>query len=145
VVFPPTNAGSVDLEPAQTGSLTPGAYAYVAVKSRATLTLASGTYYMTGLDLEPQAVLQLNQPVNLYVQSDVIDHGQTTTVSGRASSFRFGHAGTSTFFVESPFPGGTLIAPNAEVMIESLGTNAFVGKLFAQSLEVQPGAFITCE
>jgi hypothetical protein len=56
-----------------------------------------------------------------------------------------GYAGTNTFFVQSPFLAGTVVAPNADVVISSLGANAFTGQLFAESYEVQPNATLTCD
>jgi hypothetical protein len=66
-------------------------------------------------------------------------------VSGTATAFVLGYAGTTTFFVQSPVLAGTVIAPSADVAISSLGASAFTGALFAQSIEVQPGATLTCE
>jgi hypothetical protein len=148
IIFPTPVGGAIDLEPGVVGSLAPGAYTSIAVKSRAVLTLSSGTYFVGSLDLEPQAILNLKQaagPVKLYVQSSIIDRGQIQSISGTAGSFVLGYAGTSTFYVQSPFLAGTLIAPNADVVISSLGANAFTGELFAQSFEIQPDATLTCE
>jgi hypothetical protein len=148
VVFPASFGAPIDLEPGVVQSLPPGAYASIAVKSRAVLTLSSGVYFVGSLDLEPQGILDLNQaagPVQLFVQSSIIDRGQIQSISGAAGSFVLGYAGTSTFYVQSPFLGGTVIAPNADVVVSSLGANAFTGELFAQSYEVQPGATLTCD
>jgi hypothetical protein len=148
IVLPSPLGAAFDLEPGVVGSLAPGAYTSIAVKSRAVLTLSSGTYFVGSLDLEPQAILNLKQaagPVQLYVQSSIIDRGQIQSISGTAGSFVLGYAGTSTFYVQSPFLAGTLIAPNADVVISSLGANAFTGELFAQSFEIQPDATLTCE
>jgi hypothetical protein len=148
VTFPTSFGPPVDLEPGAVGTITPGSYVSIAVKSRAVLTLSTGTYFFGSLDLEPQATLDLNQvagPVAIYVQSLIIDRGVIQTVAGVAGNFVFGYAGSSTFFIQSPFPGGTVIAPNSDVVISSFGTQSFVGELFAQSIEVQPGATLTCD
>ncbi len=147
IVFPASNAGPVDLEPSVSQSLTPGAYGAVSVKSGANLTLSTGTYLFESLDLEPQATLNLNQstgPIQLYIHTSVIDRGQLRTTAGTAEGFVLGYAGTSTFFIQSPFPAGTVIAPNADVVVASLGANAFSGELFAKDIEVQPNATVTC-
>ncbi len=148
IIFPSPLGAPIDLEPGAVRSLAPGTYTSIAVKSRAVLTLSTGVYFVGSLDLEPQAFLDLNQaagPVQLYVQSSIIDRGQIQSISGTAGGFVLGYAGKSTFFVQSPFLAGTLIAPNADVVISSLGSNAFTGELFAQSYEVQPDATVTCD
>ncbi len=147
IVFPSPLGAPVDLEPGVVGTRPPGSYASVVVKSNATLTLSTGVYFVGSLDLEPQAKLNLNQAagaVQLYVQSSIIDRGQIQSISGTAGGFVLGYAGTSTFFIQSAFLAGTVIAPNADVVISSLGANAFTGELFARSFEVQPNATLTC-
>jgi hypothetical protein len=147
VTFPSTKSGPVDLEPGIARGLAPGSYGDIAVKSSATLTLTTGTYFATSLDLEPQSRLNLDQtagPIRLYVRNNVTDRGQIATTGGAAASFLLGFAGTSTLFIEAPFPGGTVIAPNAGVTVTSLGAAAFTGQLFARNIEVQPDATITC-
>ncbi len=148
IVFPSPLGAARDLEPGVVETLPPGSYASIAVKSRAVLTLSSGTYFVGNLDLEPQATVNLNQaagPVQLYVQSSIIDRGEIQSISGAAAGFVLGYAGTSDFDVQSPFLAGTLIAPNADVVISSLGSHAFTGELFAKSIEVQPDATLTCK
>jgi hypothetical protein len=147
VAFPPVTSGDVDLEPNVSRTLGPGAYGSVAVKTSATLTLTAGTYFFNALDLEPGAKLNLNQSagaIRLYVKNSIIDRGAIATTAGTASGFVLGYAGTSTFFVQSPFPAGTVIAPNASVVVTSLGPTAFAGQLSAKDIEVQPDAVFTC-
>lgn len=50
VTFPTTNAGGFDLEPGATGRLGPGSFGAVAVKSRSTLHVSTGSYLMESLD-----------------------------------------------------------------------------------------------
>ena len=147
VTFPTSNAGPVSIPPNTPRTLAPGAYAAVTAFSGATLSLSSGTYFFDSLDLEPQSHLNLNQaagPVKLFVKGTMIDRGQIATTAGSADGFVLGLAGSSGFFVESPFPAGTLIAPNSLVTITSLGVNAFRGQLFAKDIEIQPDAVFTC-
>jgi uncharacterized protein (TIGR03382 family) len=148
IVFPTTNAGPVGLEPGATRTITPGSYGDVAVKTNAKLTISTGTYFFTSLDLEPGSKLNLDQangPVLLYVHNSIIDRGQIASFSGAPGGFVLGYAGTSTFFVQSPFLAGTVIAPNADVVIASLGAAAFRGELFAKDIEVQPDAVFACD
>jgi hypothetical protein len=137
----------VTLQPGATRTLAPGAYAALIVNSRAILTLTAGTYFFTSFDLESQSMLHLDQSagaIQIYVSSSVIDRGVTTFTAGTPSAFLFGYAGTTMLSVESPFPGGTLIAPNAPVNIATLGSSAFVGHLFAKQVEIQPDSTLTC-
>jgi hypothetical protein len=147
VTFPGTTSASVDLEPGVARSLLPGSYADIAVKSGATLTLTAGTYFANSLDLEPQSRLSLDQtagPIQVFVRDNIIDRGEMAMIGGSPAAFLLGYAGTSTLFVQAPFPGGTVIAPNASVTVTSLGATAFMGQLFARNIEIQPDAVFTC-
>lgn len=144
IVFPPLSSGNLALEPNEVRSANPGAYANVVVKTGAKLSLAAGRYFIGSFDLEPNAELRLTQPVELFVNGSAILRGRLTSVSGDASSFVFGFSGTQNVAVEAPFPAGALVAPNAKVVIGSLGESAFRGQLFAQRVEIQPGAMVTC-
>ena len=148
VTFPTTNQGPVTLQPDTTQTLAPGSYTSVTIFSRSHLTLSAGTYFMTSLDLEPQAHLNLDQsagPVLIYVRNSVIDRGQIASIAGTPGGFVLGYAGTQGLFIQTPFLAGTLIAPNAKVTITSLGASAFTGELFAHDIEVQPDAILTCD
>jgi len=104
-------------------------------------------YFFDSLDLEPQSHLNLNQaagPVKLFIKTSMIDRGQIATTAGSADGFVLGIAGSSPFSEETPFPAGTVIAPNSLVTITSLGTNAFRGQVFAKDIEIQPDAVFTC-
>jgi hypothetical protein len=144
IAFPGSNQGPVSLEPNELRSISPGAYSSFVVKTGAKLTLPTGTYFVSSFDLEPGAELRMTQPVQLYVNGSVIHRGSLVTVSGNASDFVWGFTGTQTMFLESRFPAGALVAPNAKVVIGSLGANAFTGQLFAKELEIQPDATVTC-
>jgi hypothetical protein len=147
VVFPASNAGAVTLPPDGTRTLAPGSYATVIANARAVLTLSAGTYYFQSLTLEPQSRLHLNQaagPVKLYVKNSMIIRGQIASVAGAPDGFVLGFAGTGSVVLETTFPGGTVIAPSAGVVVASLGTNAFRGQLFAKDIQVRPQAVVTC-
>lgn len=142
--FPSTATKPVNLEPGERLALTPGSYSSVAVKSRARLTMAAGTYFLTELDLETDSTLELKQPVTIYVKNRIIERGHITTMSGAPEAFYLGYFGTEDFFVQAPFAGGTVVAPQASVVVGSLGSNAFRGQLFAKKIELQADATLTC-
>src|SRR5690606_24005540 len=71
--MPTVFASSVQLEPEMQDSITPGAFSSLTVKSRATLALSAGTYFVGTLNLEPQGRLELANaegPVEVHV----LDH-----------------------------------------------------------------------
>jgi hypothetical protein len=147
VTFPGTNAGPITLQPGTAQTIAPGAYAAVTAYTGSTLTLKAGTYYFTSLDLEPQASLKLDETqgaIKLFVQTSVIDRGTMVPAGGAIAGFVLGYAGTAALNIQSPFPGGVVIAPNADVVISSLGSTAFAGQLFAKDIEIQPDATLTC-
>jgi hypothetical protein len=75
--FPPP-MGDIDVEPGNTLALAPGSYGHVTIKSRATVNLVSGTYYMLSLDLEPQSTAHLDTrsgPVFIYLHDNLIFRG----------------------------------------------------------------------
>jgi hypothetical protein len=134
--FPPL-AGHVHLEPDTFGSIGAGAYQSVHVKSRATLTLNAGEYFIGNLTLEPQSVIRTTGPVTLFVQNHFIDRGQLLGLSN--GSIVFG--GTNELVLESSLVA-ELIAPNARVTLRGTLTTAHA---FARELVVDPDREIVCE
>src|SRR5262245_3352279 len=143
VTFPTTNAGGFNLEPGATGTLGPGSYGAVAVKSNAKLKVSTGSYLMESLDLEPQGTLALNTtagPIVFYVRtSPVILRGKITTTTD-ARDFTLVYFGSSALFVEAPF-AGTIVASAAQVNIGSV--SPLSGAFFAAGIEVFPGDTVT--
>ena len=142
--FPNTNAGDYDLEPDQTGSRAPGSYGNVAVKSRAVLGLRTGTYYFVTLDLEPQAIVTLDQtagPVVISVKSNIIYNESFTDLSRQLTNVDLTYLGTNGVFINTPFLG-VIRAPNAKVTLASL-TTGHIGEFFAKDIEVSPHTTVT--
>ena len=119
VAFPTSDQGAVDVEPGLQRTLAPGAYSDVVVKSRATLSLKTGTYFFNSLDLEPQAKVSTTSktgPIIIYVRQGLIFRGSFSEQGGGVPRvFVFG---TSMVSLEAPFLG-TLVAPNALVNRET--------------------------
>lgn len=143
VTFPVAAGGNVSLEPDQSRQINPGSYAQVSVKSRSTLSLRTGTYYLATLTLEPDARLLLDDaagPVTIYIQSAFTDRGSISSTRGATVDPRLlvGYFGQSSAFLESVFRG-TVIAPNGEVVLGSSSPMVFRGAFFAKSLLVRPG------
>jgi len=94
VTYPAGSIVNVILQPGQSASKPPGRYGVVSVASRATLTLAAGTYFLDSLDLEPSAKISLSQdggPVIVYVRTSLIFRGAIgATAAGVAPDILLG-------------------------------------------------------
>ena len=134
VTFPP-KTGDIHLEPDTTFTASPGSYGQVIVKSRSSLTLTVGTYYIKNLDLEPQANLIVDGTADVFIKNTWIQRG---TVIG-ADDSHFTYMSTTQLIVESDLDTH-LTAPNAQVMIRG----HFSGTLTAKSLTADAGETLTC-
>jgi hypothetical protein len=148
VTFPKPSNSITNVLPGQTTTLPPGSYGLVFVPTGGTLVLTTGTYFIQNLNLAPLSTMDLDQatgPVQLYVTSTFIDQGQVVPATGLARSFLLGYTGTLPLNLLTPFPGGTVVAPNAHVVIAALPQSAsFTGELFAQGIDVAPNATVIC-
>ena len=133
---------NVSLEPGQTASPQPGGYGQLTIKSNAQITLQSGSYSFSNVDIEPQAsvVLQGSDPVVIYTSGSLIFRGTQTLGSG-VPPLLVVDTGTSTATVEAPFTG-TVIAPNASLSLASSGSTLHRGAFFAANINVGAGATI---
>ena len=130
-------AADVQLEPDHTGSILPGAYGNVSIKSRAVLTIAPGAYTIQSLDLEPQARINISGSgaVSLLVSGSVIWRG---TASG---PLVLGIFDTGTTYIESPF-AGIILQPRGSVSARALSTPTVTGQVFAQNITVDAHATV---
>jgi hypothetical protein len=141
----PSNPPTVDVEPGQSKTISAGAYGSVAIKSNATLTLGSGTYTMTSLDIEPQATVKINSTrgsVVVTVQQAIVFNGGSIVDSGnpQAPDFLLGYVGTQAVNVATPF-NGAIFAPHASLTLHTVGAPGYTGQFYAQDLEA--GAHMT--
>jgi hypothetical protein len=139
----PSGTQPITLQPGASQTLIPGAYGNIIVNSRATLSLSSGTYTMTSLDVEPQATLSLNEsagPVVIYIQNTLLYKGTEAEQGGRGNVF-FGVFGSQAVSLQAPFTG-TVVAPNAELDLTSQ-TAGFAGAFFGNTVELFPGTTVT--
>lgn len=140
VVYPATSNGAVLLEPEQVSSIGPGRYDQLIVRSRARLTLEPGRYYVDDLQLEPDAIVEVNGTgdVLLFVSSSVAFRGTIEKEQGQR--LLLGYFGTSDLTLERSF-NGTVIAPQAKLVLASQA-QTFAGAYFAKELEVQPNVVV---
>ena len=85
-----------------------------ALKSRAVLALRTGTYYFVTLDLEPQAIVTLDQtagPVLISVKSNIIYNGSFTDLRRQLTNVDLTYLGTNGVFINTAFLG-VIRAPN---------------------------------
>lgn len=142
--MPSASQGDVVVDPDQERALEPGAYGRVSVRSRAVITLSSGTYFFDSLVTEPQGLLRIddaNGPVRIYVRSELSYRGAIQP-GAAPGELLIGYLGASPAFIEAPFTG-TLVAPNAQIQLRRPNDNSsHRGAFFGKSIEIQSDALI---
>jgi hypothetical protein len=139
----PTNASPVSVPPSGSRTLAPGSYGSVAVNSRATLSLSTGTYLFASLDTEPQSTLILNEaggPIFIYVQTSLLYKGTESQTGGDANVF-VGFFGTQPVSLQAPFRG-TIVAPSAPLELTTQ-TAGFAGAFWGSAVQVDPNTPVT--
>ncbi len=142
--WPTSNQGPVNLEPDQQRSLVPGSFASVAVKSRSTLTLASGTYFFTSIAMEPQAILKVNGPVTIEVRDNATFRGTVVGQTNAPAPVALRYRGTATLGLETGWYGSVL-APNAAAIIGGYQSATLRGQILARTIELRPDVVVTAE
>lgn len=138
----PTPGSNVNLEPDTSRTIAPGSYGDISVKSRSTLRLSPGTFFVNSFSVEPQATIATDGgPVFLYVATTVNFKG-TIAAGNQDANFLLGVVGTGTVFLESPFTG-TIVAPNATIRFATVQGTGYRGSFFARGIDIQPDSIIT--
>jgi len=141
------NAGaSVNLEPDVRRSISPGSYGAVTVKSRAHLSLVTGTYYINSLSTEPQSMLELdtrNGPIIVYARSTLLFKG-SNNFNGNDASVLWVALGTGQSDSESPFVG-TIVAPNGSIRLAPVGLPGHRGSFFAHDVLIEAGSNVSLQ
>jgi hypothetical protein len=141
---PDNPANPIDYEPGTSGSITPGSYGAVAIKSRSTLTLTAGAYGFTSFDLEPQATLVVDDtagPVRIYVQNTIVYGGAIARKGGGQPALLLAQVGAAPVAINATFTG-ELVAPSAALTLGP-GQTPHAGTFLAQSIDVRPGTVVT--
>jgi hypothetical protein len=145
VTFPGTNSGAVTLQPNTAQTLAPGSYAALLVNSGATLSLSTGTYFFTSFDIETGGKISCSSTggqVIVYVSGNVIYRGTTVEKTGGRPKFFMGAFGTSSIALGGPFTG-TLAAPSAQIVLNTVAPPGHSGAFFGQDIQVDPNQTIT--
>lgn len=138
----PTPGANVTLEPDQNLVLAPGSYGDVSVKSRSTLRLSPGTFFVNSFSIEPQAIIATDGgPVFLYVATTVNFKG-TIAAGVYDRNLLVGVVGAGTVFLETPFTG-TIVAPNATIRFAPVAGTGYTGSFFARSVDIQPDSVVS--
>ncbi len=122
VTFPATLSTGNHTLNGQSSSLAPGGYSSLSVDAGGTVTLHSGTYYLTNLTVASGATVSLDQangPVIVYVSSALSVNATFKSLAGGAPNLLVGYLGTSAVTVGAtgaPF-NGALIAPFTQLSL----------------------------
>jgi hypothetical protein len=122
VNYPSGTASDVTVN-AGTRVLEPGRYRTVTVNSPGALTLKTGVYYLTGLVIQSNAVVNLDQsrgPVIVYTTDALTLRGRFLPPTGTSPDLTIVHLGSTAVFVETVY-NGTLLAPSASLTFRSVG------------------------
>lgn len=134
--FGAPSSGDYRLEPDKSGSLSPGRYSTIEIKSRAKLTIGAGSYVANTLRAEPDSQIVLsNGPVQIYVRDSLALKGKLISSDGSFPSLIVGYAGLEEVFVGAPF-SGRIVAPKAKLSLQSQNPGRYEGEFFAKDIEV---------
>jgi DNA-binding protein YbaB len=145
VTFPGTNSGAVTLQPNTQKTLAPGSYAALIVNAGATLSLSTGTYFFTSFDMETNGTISCSSTggqVIVYVSGNVIYRGKIVEKTGGRPKFFMGAFGTGSIPLGGPFTG-TLAAPSAQIVLNTVAAPGHSGAFFGQDIQVDPNQTIT--
>ena len=148
VTFPVINPppAPVDLQPDQQKTLLPGSFGDVSVKSRATLSLSTGTYFFNSWTVEAQAIISCSSKgtgqVVVHVKNGFTFRGSIIEKTGGRPTLFVSVFGTAQVALGAPFTG-TLVALNALVDLNTVGSPGHSGAFYAKSITVDPDNTIT--
>ncbi len=124
----------ISLEPETTRTLQPGRYLNVSVKRDAILSLGSGTYRFSSLNLGADSILSLTasqEPTILLVDGGFVFQGRIEDQNNPGNPnlpLLIATQSSGTVSIERPFLG-TLLAPHAKIVVSpGVHDGAFVGK-----------------
>ena len=109
----------------------------LSVKSRAKLTLATGSYYVDSLQaIESGATINVTGPVVLYVASALVYRGLITSSVAGTPPFMIVYQGTSDVVIETAF-SGHIVAPSSRLVLGASNQQHF-GSFYAKDVEIYP-------
>jgi len=133
----------VQLAANEARKLDSGTYGDVVVPAGAVLTLAPGRYQFASLSIAASGVLAVEAgSVVVHVASALAHHGETR-VDGDAGLV-LGYFGDDDGAIDASFRG-TLVAPNAAIVLGAVRNSVYTGAFFARSIEVRPTSIVEYE
>src|SRR5690606_24146841 len=136
----PSSCGGAQRYYADSGShtLPSGCYAELQLGSRSTLTLQSGNYFFERVTVEPQAMVVTPAGLSFDVKTELTFRGQLRSSSGGQGYLPIKYRGTNTAVLEAPYYGSVL-APNATLILGGTNGQVFSGKYYAKNMEIRSG------
>jgi len=122
VAFPSPLSAAVHVLNGQSKALVPGGYSNLSVDAGGTVTLASGTYFLSSLTITAGSTVKLNQangPVIVYVSDAITINATLKSLTGDPPNLLVGFVGTSAVTLGAsgaPF-NGALVAPFAQLSL----------------------------
>lgn len=119
--LPTTPTGSVLLEPDQVQTIAPAAYDIIRVKSRSKLKLSSGVYRSSSFEVEPQAVIEVDQsggPVWVIVDQAVHWRGRIVDAHGGDAFLGLFTLASQPSYLEAHFDG-VFLSPSGQLTLRA--------------------------
>jgi len=138
--FPATVLNAINLAAGAHATAAPAYYRSITLGSGAELTVTSGVYFTDSLDLELNSKLIVNTsngPVIFWIKNSFIFKGAFTDAAGVFPRIWVGYLGTAGVTLEKPYQG-SLVAPNAQITLATVGAPNHVGSFHALNLQVGP-------
>lgn len=148
VVFPPRSSQPLYFNPRTTPyEVMPGSYPETYLNSGATAILSAGTYYFKSLVVNDASQLLIDDTggsVQIYVENGLNLFEPINYEFGETAQVFLGYKGTDQVNLEASF-AGTLVAPNAKVVMGTAAFKTFSGRYVAKDLELGPNVVLTCD
>jgi hypothetical protein len=138
--YPTGAAPNLTLNHAQVASIRPGRHGTVRLNSGSTLTLETGTYYLTGLIVESNVVVRLDQsrgPVVVYVSDSLALRSPFVPLVGTERHLVIAYLGAPAIVAETQFLGA-LLAPYTTLTLRAVPT-VHTGYFYAKDLVLEAG------
>jgi DNA-binding protein YbaB len=142
--FPTTVLNPISLGTNAQASAPPAYYRSITLGNGSRLTVTAGVYFTDKLDLEPNSKIVVdatNGPVVFWVKNTFIFKGAFVDKLGVFPRIWVGYLGTTGVTLETPYQG-SLVAPNAQITLPTVGAPKHVGSFHALHLQVGPSQTI---
>src|SRR4051812_19962342 len=142
--FPATVAPALNVAAGATATATPKYYSSIKLNTNARLNVSGGVYYMNSLELQTGSKIIVNAsngPVIFWIRDSFIFKGALTDAANVFPRIWVGYLGTTTVSLDTPFQG-SLVAPNAQITLSTVGNPNHQGSFHGRHLQVGPGQTI---